>query len=232
MIYDNQIFEPAGILWRVGAIRPTPIQQTALRMIALTNTPCVNHAETLLKGFDRLSMLHELRKCGLPTVECNIISHSVLAKNLTQAFPFVIKAGNYHGGFGKVLVQNEVNWQDIQDLLFISEDYIVAEPYIDYVRDIRYLAVGGDVWAMARKGKFWKANVQTTDYAMIDMEDSLVTMIKNVQQQLQADVLALDIIEDKAGNHFVMEYNDIPGISGFPEIVKTQLATLLIDKIL
>ncbi|MFB2587398.1 hypothetical protein [Acinetobacter sp. c1-l78] len=39
------------------------------------------------------------------------------------------------------------------------------------------------------------------------------------------------MIEDKSGHYFVMEYNDILGISGFPEIVKTFIAKLLSDKI-
>ncbi|MFB2537992.1 hypothetical protein [Acinetobacter sp. c3-l95] len=185
VIFDNQIIEPAGILWRVGAIRPTAIQQTALCMIALSNVPCINSATSLLKGFDRLSMLSELKSCDLPTVNYNIISHSSLSKNLTQEFPFVIKAGNYHGGFGKVLVKDSANWQDIQDLLFTNEDYIVAEPYIDYVRDIRYLLIGDKAWAMARKGKFWKANVQTTDFALIDLDKTLLAKFKKITDSNQ-----------------------------------------------
>lgn len=121
-------------------------------------------------------------------------------------------------------------WQDIKDLLFISEDYITIEPFINYDKDIRYLAVGDKIWAMARKGKFWKANVQTTDFILIDQEQSLIDQTKKLQDYLKADIVAIDILEEKNGNRYFVEYNDIPGLSGFPDEVKIELTKCLTNK--
>ncbi len=41
---------------------------------------------------------------------------------------------------------------------------------------------------------------------------------------MKADILAIDILEDKNENKFIVEYNDMPGLSGFPDEVKTELA--------
>jgi ribosomal protein S6--L-glutamate ligase len=172
-------------------------------------------------------MLTVLKECGLPVIPFNVATTSTQLKNIEIAFPFVVKAGNYHGGFGKVLVENEEKWQDVKDLLFISEDYITIEPFINYDRDIRYLAVGDKVWAMARKGKFWKANVQTTDFVMIEPEPELIAQTKILQAHLMADIVAIDILEEKTGNKYFVEYNDIPGISGFPDEVKYELVECL-----
>lgn len=226
-IDQNGVCKPDKILWRVGAIRPSIKHKTVLDIIQLSGIQCVNSIHVLSKGFDRLTMLNVLIECNFPLIPFNIATTSTQLKNIEIPFPFVVKAGNYHGGFGKVLIDNEEKWQDIKDLLFISEDYITIEPFINYDRDIRYLAVGNKVWAMARKGKFWKANVQTTDFVIIELEESLVEQTKKLQNFLKADIVAIDILEEKNGNRFFVEYNDIPGLSGFPDEVKIELAKCL-----
>lgn len=231
VVFGSQVIVPDAILWRVGAIKPSIKHLHALHLIKLSKIPCVNDADVLLQGFDRLSMLSVLQACNLPVVPFNVITNSHLISHLTEPFPFVIKAGNYHGGFGKMLIETESIWQDVQDILFISEDYVVAEPYINYVRDLRYLAVGDDVWAMARKGRFWKANVHTTDYVLIDLDEHMVGYVKTLQDYLKADVVAMDIIEDSEGNHHIMGYNDIPSVVGFPNTVIEKIAACLLTKL-
>lgn len=238
LLKDNQLFaidqngvcKPGKILWRVGAIRPNAKHKTALDLIQLSRIHCVNSADVLTKGFDRLTMLNVLIECKLPVIPFNVATTSTQLKNIEIPFPFLVKAGNYHGGFGKVLVENEEKWQDIKDLLFISEDYITIEPFINYDKDIRYLAIGNKIWAMARKGKFWKANVQTTDFVLIDPEETLIEQTKKLQSFLKADIVAIDILEEKDGNRYFVEYNDIPGLSGFPDEVKIELANCLKNK--
>jgi ribosomal protein S6--L-glutamate ligase len=238
LLKDNELFaidfngvcKPDKILWRVGAIKPDVKHKTALDIIHFSGIHCVNSASVLTKGFDRLTMLSVLKECDLPVIPFNIATTSVHLKNIEIQFPFVVKAGNYHGGFGKVLVDSEEKWQDIKDLLFISEEYVTIEPFINYEKDIRYLAIGNKTWAMARKGKFWKANVQTTDFVLIEQEQSLVEQTKFLQDHLKADIVAIDVLQEKSGNRYFVEYNDIPGLSGFPDEVKIELAKCVTNK--
>ena len=228
----QSVVEPDGILWRVGAIKPLVKHQNALDLIKLSSIPCVNSADILLKGFDRLSMLSVLKECNFPLISFDVVTSSAHLKNLERAFPFVVKVGNYHGGFGKILVENEERWQDIKDLLFISNEYVVVEPFIKYERDIRYLVIGEKVWAMARRGKFWKANIETTDFTLIEKENELTEQILFLQKYLRSDIVAIDILEEKNGTRHFIEYNDIPGLSGFPSEVQIELAECLRKKIL
>ncbi len=223
----NGICKPDKILWRVGAIRPSNKHLTMLHLIQLSGIHCVNSAEVLVSGFDRLSMLNVLHKCDCPTIPFNVVTSSSQLKNIEIPFPFVVKAGNYHGGFGKVLVENIEKWQDVKDLLFISETYVTVEPYINYQRDIRYMLVGDKVWAMSRKGKFWKANVQTIDFTLIPTEQYIVEKTKQLKDYLGADILAVDILEEENGKLHFVEYNDIPGLSGFPDEVREELTLCL-----
>lgn len=221
------VCQPDKILWRVGAIRPNPMHKTALDLIALSGIHCVNSAAVLARGYDRLTMLHAMRECGLPVIPFNAVTHSTQLRNIEIPFPFVVKAGNYHGGFGKVMVDSEAKWQDVQDLLFITETYVTVEPYIAYDKDIRYLAIGDQIWAMARRGKFWKANVQTTDFVAMEPQPKVVSQVRTLQEALGADIIAIDLLEEKSGHLYMVEYNDIPGLTGFPDEAKKALANCL-----
>lgn len=228
---SNGVFEPDGILWRVGAIQPIEIQTTALNLIELSGIPCVNSAQTLKIGFDRLSMLGRIKKLNLPIIKFNVVTKSFHLKNIKMDFPFVVKVGNYHGGYGKVLVESENKWQDIKDLLFVTEHYITIEPYIKYKRDIRYIVIKNKVWAMSRKGKYWKANIETTDFEEIEPLKELSHKLINLQKEVGADILAIDILEEENGKLHIVEYNDIPGLSGFSDELKYDLAEIIRNKL-
>jgi ribosomal protein S6--L-glutamate ligase len=223
--------KPDGILWRVGAIKPEVKHQEVLNLIALSKIPCLNSAKVLQMGYDRLSMLSVLRESTFPVITFDVVTNNYHLKNLERDFPIVVKVGNYHGGFGKVLIENERSWQDLKDLLFISNDYVTVEPFINYDLDIRYLAIGEKVWAMARRGKYWKSNVETTDFTMIEKDNKLTQSVLELQSHLQSDILAVDILQEKNGNKYVIEYNDVPGLSGFPNKVQIELAERLKSKI-
>ncbi|MCY1010104.1 hypothetical protein OV079_31970 [Nannocystis pusilla] len=157
-----------GVLWRVGAIRPSERYRTALEIIRLSGVPCVNPAGALLRGFDRLSMLAELRTAGLPVVPFDVAVGDDMARRLGRTFPLVVKAGNHHAGLGKMRVCDQESWGDVADLLFAVDDYVTVEPYIAYRRDVRCLAIGERYWAMEREGRGWKANVDTRKYRLIE----------------------------------------------------------------
>jgi len=221
------VVKPDAILWRVGAIKPQPLQTHAMNLIELAQVPCVNDPSCLKIGFDRLSMLSRMKGLGLPVIPFQVVSHSFQLKHIALDFPFVVKVGNYHGGYGKSLIENAKQWQDMLDMLFITEAYITVEPFIPYVRDIRYLAIGDRVWAMARKGKYWKANVETQDFQVIQPDEMLSAQLKKLQESIQADIVAIDLLEDKQGDVYMVEYNDIPGLSGFPDAAKYELVDCL-----
>jgi ribosomal protein S6--L-glutamate ligase len=220
-----------ALLWRLGAIRPNPKHFEALNILALANLPQVNTASCLRLGYDRLSMLHQLQIAKIKTVPFQVVSDSRLVNNIKRPYPFVLKQGNYHGGYGKVLVQHEEQWADIKDLLFTTNDYISIEAFINYKRDIRYLYIDGKIRAMARQGKSWKANTETISFELIATESQQIEETTRLAQQIGADILAIDYLETEEGELLAVEYNDIPGLSGFPEACKAELANCLIQKI-
>ncbi|HEU5377032.1 MAG TPA: hypothetical protein VFV38_16500 [Ktedonobacteraceae bacterium] len=231
------VFDTSGglrvdaVLWRVGAIKPHPEQRHALELIRMAGIPCLNFAAILLRGYDRLSMLNELREAGLPVQTFSVALGERVLDLLYPDFPAVLKVGNFHGGFGKIRVENEGQWADARDMAFVTSDYATLEPYIDYTRDIRCLAVGDQIWAMARRGVTWKANTQTQEYKIILAPAQLEEWTRKAVNHLQADVLALDFLEKHDGSSVLLESNDIPGFSGFPTNVREAAATRLCSKL-
>ncbi len=239
-LYHNDhlwVFDAAGavkverVLWRVGAIKPHPSHRAVLELLRFARVPCVNSVQVLLRGYDRLSMLNELREANLPLISCSIALGAQILDRLQPAFPIVGKVGNYHGGFGKARVGDEAGWADFKDLAFLMEDYITVEPAIDYVRDIRCLAVGENVWAMERRGRFWKVNTQTLGYDVIAPPPLLEDYTRRAMRHFQADVLGLDFLETADGQYILLESNDTPGFTGFPDEVRCAVAQRMREKI-
>ena len=48
---------------------------------------------------------------------------------------------------------------------------------------------------------------------------------------MEADIVAIDILEEENGTETIVEYNDIPGLSGFPDELKHELAGLVREKL-
>lgn len=205
--------------WRIGAVRPHPNHRAVLELLRFANVPCVNTPHVMLRHFDRLSMLNELREIGLPLVSFDAVIGADLMSQVEPRLPIVVKVGSYHAGYGKMRLENAEQWLDMKDFLAITEDYFTLEPYIDYQRDIRCLGVGDEVWAMARNGSHWKANVAYVETQMIPPPALLYDYTRRTMQHFGADILALDFLETREGTYVVLESNDVPGLTGFPDTV-------------
>lgn len=219
-----------GVLWRLGAVRPHPSQRAAVEMIRLSGVPCVNSARVLSRGYDRLSMLAELREAGVPTPPLSVALGEGVLEAMRPELPAVLKVGNFHGGRGKARAQSAQEWAELADLLFISDDYVCVEPFIDYARDVRCLLIGGQTWAMERRGAGWRVQAGAAEHALIEVPPLLEEYTRRACKYLGADVLALDFLETRDGEFLALESNDIPGLSGFPEATRHAMAQLLRDK--
>ena len=212
-----------AVLWRVGAIRPRPQHRQALELIRLSRVPCVNSAQTLLRGFDRLSMLAELREVGVPLISFQAALGEGVLERTEPKLPCVLKVGNWHGGLGKARLTTSETWADARDLAAATAEYATLEPFIDYRRDVRVMSVGDQMWAMARRSNQWKVNRGVSEIEIIAVPDELGDWTRRVQSHLGADIVGLDWIETPAGDWLCLECNDVPGLTGWPDEVRRSL---------
>lgn len=216
-----------AVLWRLGAVRPQPAHRTVLECFRMSGIPCVNPARTLLRGYDRLSMLNELRECEIPLLDFSVAVGDDMAGKISPDLPAVIKIGNLHGGYGKAQATTASQWADLVDVAFASEDYVTVEPFIPYKHDIRCLAVGDQIWAMTRRTSEWKSNRGAADFELISAPEILADYTRRALKHLAADTLALDFLQTQDDRYFALESNDIPGLSGFPDAARVALAACL-----
>ncbi|MFD3166130.1 RimK family alpha-L-glutamate ligase [Herpetosiphon sp. NSE202] len=239
LVQDNQVWafsenrriQVEAVLWRLGAVRPEPHQQRLLALLDFAAIPCVNPTNVLLACYDRLAMLAMLKRLGLPVLPQIISLGDGMIERIQPDLPVVAKIGSYHAGYGKMRIQTAEQWAEFCDLSFVSPDYCSSEPYIEYVRDIRCLLVGDQVWAMQRRSSGWRANVATNAYQLIEPPAEILEYSQRVMQQLKADILGIDFIEDQQGTFWVLECNEIPGLAGFPEAARALLAARLLNKL-
>lgn len=231
-IYDAAgVVRPDAILWRVGAIRMLPRYRSVVDLMRLADVPSVNPAGCVARCFDRLGCAAEMKAAGLPIVAPSAaVGDGILAKIGLPA-PFVVKAGNHHAGLGKTLVEDDARWPELADLLFAVDDAIAAEPYLPHVRDIRCLIIGDAIWAMARESRGWRANVNTRKHALLDPPAQLCAWTRRARDHLGADVLGLDFLELPDGRYALLECNDSPGLSGFPEETRVRVAELTLRRL-
>ena len=223
-------FRVDGVLWRVGAIRPLAEHRHALELIRLAGVPCVNSAGTLLRGFERLSMLAELREVGVPVVPFSAHLGEATLENEKPLLPCVLKVGNWHGGIGKARLRSLPEWADARDLAIASSDYATVEPFIEYQRDVRVLMVGERMWAMERLSDDWKVNRGQATAHLIEAPQELAQWTRRVAKHLGADMVGLDWIETPDGEWKCLESNDVPGLAGWPDAVKAALVEVVRQK--
>jgi len=220
-----------AVLWRVGAIRPRAQHRQALELIRLAGVPCTNSAQTLLRGFDRLSMFAELREVGVPLIPFTVALGESVLERIEPDLPCVLKLGNWHGGLGKARLAMPETWADARDLASASEDYATLEPFVDYRRDVRVMAIGAQMWAMSRRSEQWKVNRGISEIEIIAVPAEIGDWTRRVQTHLAADMVGLDWIETPDGEWKCLEYNDVPGLTGWPDAVRRALVVIMREKI-
>lgn len=217
--------EVHAVLWRVGVIQPESWHRAVLDLIRITGVPCINPAETLQRGFDKLSMYAEMKAAGLPVIpaEMAVGMHSV--QLLQPKMPCVLKVGNHHGGLGKARATTAEQWQDLADLAAIVPDYSVVEPFINYTADVRCMIVGDRVWCLRRDNEDWKVNRGIATPVLVETPAALEQWTRNACQHLKAFILGLDFIQTPEGEWLLLECNDVPGLEGFPDVVRQDVAS-------
>ena len=219
-----------ALLWRVGAVQPTLRQREVLALLRFAGVPCVNSAKALLAGFDRLEMLAELRELGLPMLDCDVALGLGALATIAREPPFVVKVGNFHGGFGKLRVDERERWSEYVDLIATADTYVATEPFVEYIRDVRCLQIGNQHWAIERRGRGWRANVDTIGVRPIEPPAELVEWTQRVAEARGLDMLGLDALETESGWK-VLEVNDVPGLRGFPDAALDAVAQCVLARL-
>jgi ribosomal protein S6--L-glutamate ligase len=113
------------------------------------------------------------------------------------------------------------------DLLYATDDFVAIEPYYEYARDVRCLLIGNQAWAMERRSRDWRANSNTYKTKMIEPPEELEGWTRSAANELDTPIIALDALQMPNGTWIVLEINETPGLSGWPDATRDHFASLV-----
>ncbi len=185
--------------------------------LQLAGLPAVNSLASVLWTLERVVVHAELKRVqqrlggesAFPLISQDYYpSHADMM--LDPGFPCVVKVGGVHSGFGKILVHDRVQWNDVKSLVALHDDYATAEPYIQYDYELRLQQIGAQRRALKRYSSTWKGNT-----SVVSVEE--VPMTTQYERWLDAasgifgglDICALDVVHSVADDRFIiLELND------------------------
>ena len=162
-----------------------------------------------------------------------------------QKFEAVIKFGSAHAGFGKIVVKDHHQMEDVRSILpMTSAGYAFGEPFLKGECDLRLQKIGPHLRAFRRTtvSGNWKTQTGSAVLENIPVEDrykcwleACSTMFGADDASGKMDILTIDVlVEEKTGVEWVLEVNGTSsGLGEEKEATEDNLnlAKLVLEKI-
>eukprot|EP01105_Mastigella_eilhardi_P007691 TRINITY_DN1929_c0_g1_i3.p1 TRINITY_DN1929_c0_g1~~TRINITY_DN1929_c0_g1_i3.p1 ORF type:complete len:326 (+),score=83.47 TRINITY_DN1929_c0_g1_i3:67-1044(+) len=122
--------------------------------------------------------------------------------------PFVVKVSFPHAGFGKMLIKESDDMQDLAGIIGLHTDYCTAEQFVESEYELRVIKIGNVYRAHKRIGASWKVNTGASMREDVPMTERYKLWADEASKMFGGmDMLALDAIVDKNGNEYILEVN-------------------------
>jgi synapsin len=180
--------------------------------------PSVNSLHSAYMALSRPVMWGELRRIqreaggrdAFPLVAQDMYA-SHLEMRITPEFPFVVKVGSAHAGYGKMKVCDSTQFEDVRSICALHSDFVTCEPFVDADWDARVQKIGPHVRAFRRTSQNWKMN--TGHGSIVEQIECPDEWRRWAELSATAcgglDILGLDLIHDRnTGRIQILELND------------------------
>ena len=204
------------VLWRCQFDKDLLSEQRILEIILQTDVTCINNALSCLLYCHNALMNYAISEINLPAINktCLFGPDAPYMGDFDHSLK-VLKVGEYHGGYGKALIDSEIKYIDTLDIATRMRESISLEDYIPYKKDIRILYIDQVVSVYERIPSIWKANVNPKAIQLIDVScipDYLIEGTIALASKTHSDIIGVDWILSNDGNWFILEGNLSPGI--------------------
>jgi len=130
---------------------------------------------------------------------------------MTPDYPFVCKVAHTHAGYGKMKFEDSVQYNDFKGVIALHDDYVTAEPYIEWDYDMRIQKIGNHYRAFKRISQYWKGNEphksMVSDMELTSYHKAMIDECCQIFGGL--DICALDLLHSKVdGKEYILELND------------------------
>jgi len=204
---NERIVKPDFLLFRNF---PTELHDINFRPLIMglcfSGISGVNSPMSVLRSMDRpvvhaemLRIRDRLGKEKFPVIDMKFhpnTYNSTKRRIITLEFPTVIKVGTAHAGFGKIVVRNKNEYNDVESILAMSTEYFTEEPLIQHDYEFRVQVIGPHVRCFRRNSdSSWKnnwGNVRFNDHPWREKYQIWVDEVRQIFGGL--DMFALDVL--------------------------------------
>ena len=128
----------------------------------------------------------------------------------TPDIPFVVKTSYPHAGYGKMKINDRVQFEDLKSVCALGNFYSAAEPLIDREYEVRISFVAPDyIRAHKRVSEGWKVNRGLPNVRMdIEVTPKYRSWVEEIRKEFpDMESFSIDTIIAKDGNEYILETN-------------------------
>jgi RimK family alpha-L-glutamate ligase len=222
-----------------GSLEEVVLYLDILHALKALNIPVYNDGHAVERSVDKGMTSFLLHNAGLPTPLTWVLRDRQEAVAIAEQ---ELKAG--HLLISKPLFGSQGTGirrlEKMTDLLWLtgSRGVYYLQRFVECAgagfSDLRVFVINGQaVAAMQRRGKFWLNNVaRGASCERIDLNAELADLAIKAAAALAMDYAGVDIIQDRAGRHTVIEVNSIPAWKGLQSVCDVNIAQLLADDLI
>jgi tetrahydromethanopterin:alpha-L-glutamate ligase len=217
-----------------GSLEEVVFYLDILHVLELLNVPVYNSGRMIERSVDKAMTSFLLHRAGIPTPPTWVLRDAEIAKNIVEA---ELQQGNRV--MNKPLFGSQGEGirclGKATDLLWIADNHgmyylqrfieCAGEGFADY----RVFVVNGRAVAMMRRrGRSWLNNVSRGAHCeAVDVDPVLADIAVKAAKTLAMDYAGVDVIQNRAGEHLVIEVNSIPAWKGLQSVVSVDIAFAL-----
>jgi RimK family alpha-L-glutamate ligase len=222
-----------------GSLEEVVLYLDILHALKLINVPVYNDGRAIERSVDKAMTSFLLQQAGLPTPTTWVLRSRADAINIAEA---ELKQGNFvltkplfgsqGEGIRRIEKMTDLFWLAPSNGVYYLQRFMQCgetgfADYRVFVINDRAVAI------MRRRGKFWLNNVaRGAACEAIDFNATIAELAVSAVKALQMDYAGVDIIQDGAGQYWVIEVNSIPAWKGLESVANVCIAEKLADDLI
>jgi ribosomal protein S6--L-glutamate ligase len=236
VLYENKSLNDYDyILPRIDSKRAV-IGYPVVRFLDSMNVKKPYVSETVLIAHNKFLTLQNLVERGVPVPKTYLTASRKSARKVVEKekLPIILKLLSGFGGQGVMFIESKEAVNTTIDAMRILKQEILLEKYIDNPgEDIRGIVAGDEIIAsfkrIAKEGEK-RANIYSGGRAVsFKLNSEMEEIVFKSAEAIKSKICAVDMLQDRKGNVFVIEVNINPGIKGIEKATNINVAHRIID---
>ena len=180
-----------------------------------SNTPIINPFSAILCDLERPIMFGRLNKIAKKYgFEHFPLISQYYYPEYSQIFitpnpPIVVKVGFPHSGYGKILIKDSHEMDDLKGIIAMNNTYASIEPYIESEYQIRIIFIAPNYYKVFKCTSMgWKINFGYTNITKLEISMNMKKWCDLIYKNYKdLYMFCIDAVIDKNGKEFIIDVN-------------------------